>query len=118
MSDKQKGSSGQSRTETIKAATISGALTVLASMIMSLVGFVAALLDLTQLKIPAEYLTVIAVVVSIFVVLSLSFYVAVNFYIRQSLQTKMAIETLKGKESRLFQDIEIELSSLINEKVP
>ena len=117
MNAKGRKTSEETKGNTIKAATISGILTIVASLVSAILGLVSVAVDLTAIHIPTEFVTVFAVVLSLIIGLTLSFYVILGFYRRQSLQTKMAVEKLRDKESHLFQELDDGLSSLLKEKV-
>lgn len=124
MSDIQEdpSSSGKTRRETKAVAetfsvavTLTGLIAAILSIITFLLNYGSLFPELSEL--PSEFLSIIAIVITILVVLSLSFFTAIKFSQWRSLQTKTATEKLKSKEARLFQDIEAELSALLNDKV-
>ena len=106
--------------DTVRTATISTILTAILTAIGTLIsaglGLVSSLLQLKTV-IPAEFLTLFAIVLSLVIILGSLFSVAVTFYRRESLQTKIAVEKLMNKESRIFQELEMDLSLLLKEKV-
>ena len=94
--------------KSFKEILLSGTWTAIAAIITALISFLAnAISTLGFLsEIPNQYFVFIAIVISLVTIIPISLQALTRYYKTQNLQTEKAINRLKEKEAKFFNDVE------------